>query len=118
MGDFCGTRLTPAAGRARIGSVRSGLFPSAAPGPRGHPTLPPAPAPPPVPPPTLTVTRPTSGRHTPMPFTRPRGLLYAVVSLLAFAALPVSAQPTPDEQAQQLLTAGRQAYHDGNPQFA
>src|SRR5438094_1046056 len=112
MGDFCGTRLTPAAGRARIGSVRSGLFPSAAPGPRGHPTLPPAPAPPPVPPPTLTVTRPTSGRHTPMPFTRPRGLLYAVVSLLALLTprpdgrgSPAFGQPTPDEQAQQLLTA-------------
>src|SRR5439155_20320355 len=55
---------------------------------------------------------------TPLPSPRPPGLPYAVVPLLPFAALPFSAQPTPDEQAQQLLTAGRKAYNDANPTFA
>jgi tetratricopeptide (TPR) repeat protein len=39
--------------------------------------------------------------------------------LLAVAVVPAAAQPpTPDQQAAQLLTAGRKAYNDANPAFA
>jgi TolA-binding protein len=51
-----------------------------------------------------------------MPVTRARGpaaLLFVTLSVGL-----VGAQPTPDQQAEALLNAGRKAYNDGNPQFA
>lgn len=48
--------------------------------------------------------------------TRARG--FTAFLLIAFIASVASAQPTPDQQAEALLNAGRKAYNEGNPQFA
>lgn len=48
--------------------------------------------------------------------TRARGP--AALLFVALAASLASAQPTPDQQAEALLNAGRKAYNEGNPQFA
>jgi len=48
--------------------------------------------------------------------TRVRGFT-ALLFIASFAGA-VSAQPTPDQQAEALLNAGRKAYNEGNPQFA
>ena len=44
----------------------------------------------------------------------PAAALLLVILTLGIA----SAQPTPDQQAETILNAGRKAYNDGNPQFA
>ncbi len=51
-----------------------------------------------------------------MPSTRTRGA--AAFLLVALSCAISSAQPTPDQQAEALLNAGRKAYNEGNPQFA
>lgn len=51
-----------------------------------------------------------------MPHTRARGSAALLVVVLSCAA--GGAQPTPDQQADALLNAGRKGYNDGNPQFA
>ncbi len=48
--------------------------------------------------------------------TRARGI--AAFLFLALSCTITSAQPTPDQQAETLLNAGRKAYNEGNPQFA
>lgn len=48
--------------------------------------------------------------------TRARGP--AALLFVALAATLAGAQPTPDQQAEALLNAGRKAYNEGNPQFA
>jgi TolA-binding protein len=48
--------------------------------------------------------------------TRARGP--AAFLLFAFAFNAAHAQPTPDQQAEALLNAGRKAYNEANPQFA
>jgi tetratricopeptide (TPR) repeat protein len=52
--------------------------------------------------------------------TRVSGPAAFLLAVLAGAGLaPVArAQPTPDQQAEALLNAGRKAYNEGNPQFA
>ena len=50
-----------------------------------------------------------------MPATRAAG---AALLSLALAAAATAQPPTADQQAEQLLTAGRKAYNDGNPAFA
>lgn len=50
-----------------------------------------------------------------MPTTRARG---PAALLLLLALCTAHAQPTPDQQAEALLNAGRKAYTDANPQFA
>src|SRR5579883_3163193 len=56
------------------------------------------------------------GRDRTMLRTRVRGFT-ALLFIASFAGA-VSAQPTPDQQAEALLNAGRKAYNEGNPQFA
>ncbi|HEY1190831.1 MAG TPA: tetratricopeptide repeat protein [Gemmata sp.] len=51
-----------------------------------------------------------------MPTTRAGG--YAALALIFLVPASASAQPTPDQQAEALLNAGRKAYNEGNPQFA
>lgn len=59
-----------------------------------------------------------------MPLTRPRGVAFVLAAVAILTprpdgrGSPLLAQPTPDQQAEMLLTAGRKAYNDGNPQFA
>ncbi len=48
--------------------------------------------------------------------TSVRGI--AAFLLIALSCTLASAQPTPDQQAETLLNAGRKAYNEGNPQFA
>jgi tetratricopeptide (TPR) repeat protein len=50
-----------------------------------------------------------------MPAPRAAG---AVLFALAVGSLAPAQPPTAEQQAEQLLTAGRKAYNDGNPQFA
>ncbi|MBY0512477.1 MAG: tetratricopeptide repeat protein [Gemmataceae bacterium] len=52
-----------------------------------------------------------------MPSTRTAGAALGLATLFALVS-PAPAQPTPDQQAEMLLNAGRKAYNDGNPQFA
>jgi TolA-binding protein len=51
-----------------------------------------------------------------MLITRPRGFAALLFAALSFGV--ASAQPTPDQQAEALLNAGRKAYNENNPQFA
>ncbi len=51
-----------------------------------------------------------------MPTTRVRGSAAFLFVVLSGAL--ASAQPTPDQQVDALLNAGRKAYNEGNPQFA
>ncbi len=48
--------------------------------------------------------------------TRVRGS--AAILLVALSLAVAGAQPTPDQQAEALLNAGRKGYNEGNPQFA
>ena len=48
--------------------------------------------------------------------TRVRGFAAFLLATLSLGV--ASAQPTPDQQAEAILNAGRKAYNDGNPQFA
>ena len=48
--------------------------------------------------------------------TRVRGS--AAILLVALWLAVAGAQPTPDQQAEALLNAGRKGYNEGNPQFA
>jgi cellulose synthase operon protein C len=48
--------------------------------------------------------------------TRARGSAALLLIALTFGL--ASAQPTPDQQAEAILNAGRKAYNEGNPQFA
>ena len=48
--------------------------------------------------------------------TRVRGS--AALLLVALSLAVADAQPTPDQQAEALLNAGRKGYNEGNPQFA
>lgn len=48
--------------------------------------------------------------------TRARG--FAAFLFVALSVGVTSAQPTPDQQAEMLLNAGRKAYNENNPQFA
>jgi tetratricopeptide (TPR) repeat protein len=51
--------------------------------------------------------------------TRTRGCAALLLAVLSVGFTGVgSAQPTPDQQAEALLNAGRKAYNEGNPQFA
>jgi outer membrane protein assembly factor BamD (BamD/ComL family) len=51
-----------------------------------------------------------------MPRTRTGGL--AALALVLLCCSTSLAQPTPDQQAEAILNAGRKAYNEGNPQFA
>lgn len=51
-----------------------------------------------------------------MPRTRARG--FAAFLFVALSGALAGAQPTPDQQAEAILNAGRKAYNEGNPQFA
>ena len=50
--------------------------------------------------------------------TRAAAFILGAGLLLALADSAVLAQPTPDQQAEMLLAAGRKAYNEGNPTFA
>ena len=43
---------------------------------------------------------------------------FTLVFTLGFLAAPARGQPTPDQQAEMLLAAGRKGFNDGNPAFA
>src|SRR5207248_5413208 len=60
------------------------------------------------------------GRRTPMTATRRRGAAASALFLALAGLAPgtAAAQPTADQQAAEILNAGRKAYADANPQFA
>lgn len=52
-----------------------------------------------------------------MPYLRTHGVAFVLGGILCIGAT-ARAQPSPDQQAEMLLNAGRKAFNDGNPQFA